>query len=1493
MHFSSLGALILCSSFHAPVLLDDRFDLPSGFHIYKIASGEVCGGSYDITFDGDGELLVGDSQNVRRLKWNDAAGVYDGYEVIADGLGPRGPQGLLVFGDHLYAVGGDGIQMFRGYAASRLDRTTERNARLDHVGRIGAPFRTGGDHAAHAILRGHDDYLYFITGDGGGTKDRDHITEVTSPSRIERKCSVFRISPDGENWECIATGGRNAPNLGINYLGEFFSLDSDMEWHVAQPWWRPVRLNHWVTGGDHGWQSVGAYPPYYVDSLAGIYDVGRGSPDWGVFYEHDQLPAKYRDAYLVCDYRSKSATTGGYTTSGKLLAFFLQPDGATWSARMEVCVQPKPGAKDESGELINFALVDIDVAPDGSLFLSDRAQGVWRVYYDGRAEAPPSSAPQAPSVSQALDRLARVGSDATPLEIVDKLLELPQRGAEWSRVQRDRLRQMLGSDYQPRLIAVAQASDQPVRRRLVAIRQLAAEFALLPSEFVSRLVRDRDEHVRAQAAWLLGIRRRGGEVGLLVELASDASALVRRRALESLMRSPPSSPQLPQIINLLEDPSRVVAYTAMMTLSHHPRSDWFSRAVRRDGVQTRLRALIAADLRDELNREDAVPVLRDLMGQIGRRSRRQDRLDLLRVIGRLRQTWVADDALRESIVEKLVTEFPDEDRDIRWEQARLLGEYRVSQGFEPLLAVLEREEDPVTQFHLAQALARIPSGWSAEAESRSVGWFLAQQKGWFAEFDGKGLQFPQFWGTVLSDFVRHHAAAVLTRGEDIVLTSQLGREYLQLLAASDEVATRFIELYAERREPQYRLELMKTLGRVDDEEIADFLRREYGSVGDPDLHAALLVSLAAQSPHERSRGLLESGVENENVEVARTCALALTRYRPRLGQELAQTLITRMLEHRALVRSCERLLVHLSGKKREDYTPEANPQDRAEFDEATAAIDFWRHWFAKEFGEEFEPLRDDLIVEKSNAEVRAQILATTNGGSARRGQGIFTALCVKCHGGPSKGENKAAIFGPDLTGVTRRLSPEEFADALVNPSKVVAERYKAMVAQLTDGRVLTGFVTEQSEKQVILATQERIERLATERIVLLLPQDVSLMPEGLLNRLDDRELRDLLAFLRELGATAPVGEAAAAARGQTVGVAKSVVFRSGEEGYHTFRIPAALTTPAGTLLAFCEGRKRSGSDHGDIDLVIKRSRDGGRTWGELEIVHEEGGDATVTIGNPCPVVDPDSQTIWLPFCRDNDTVWITHSRDDGVTWASPREITATVKKPSWKWYATGPGVGIRIGAGPHRGRLVIPCDHSEEVGGKRVMVSHVFYSDDGGTSWQLGGSADHHTDECQVAELSDGRLLLNMRNYWGRDGGRPDRGRRRALAWSDDGGVSWSPLDFDATLVEPMCQASLLRYETQGVGVRSGEASPPPLLFSNPPHRDARRDMTVRLSGDGGKSWPFARRLHDGPSAYSSLTVLPDGTIGCLFEAGEKSAYESIVFARFTIDWLESGSIRP
>jgi sialidase-1 len=340
-------------------------------------------------------------------------------------------------------------------------------------------------------------------------------------------------------------------------------------------------------------------------------------------------------------------------------------------------------------------------------------------------------------------------------------------------------------------------------------------------------------------------------------------------------------------------------------------------------------------------------------------------------------------------------------------------------------------------------------------------------------------------------------------------------------------------------------------------------------------------------------------------------------------------------------------------------------------------------------------------------------------------------------------------------------------------------------------------------------------------------------------------------------------------------VEDQTLFQAGEGGYHTYRIPSLIVAKSGVVLAFCEGRKNGRGDTGDIDLVLRRSTDGGKTWDKLQTVWDE---ADNTCGNPCPVVDQKTGTILLLMTHNlredtearivtgkskgSRTVWIAKSADEGATWTKPIEITRDVKKPEWSWYATGPGIGIQLKSG----RLLIPCDN--KMDGGKLRQSHVVYSDDDGDSWKLGGVVGSGCNESQAVELSDGRVMLNMRSY--------ELNKLRLIATSSDGGETFTRPVEDPALIEPVCQASILRYPGEKGGI----------LFSNPASGKRER-MTVRLSTDDAKTWPRSRVLFEGPAAYSCLTVLPDKSIGCLYERGDKGPYERIVLARFSLDWVK------
>jgi sialidase-1 len=346
------------------------------------------------------------------------------------------------------------------------------------------------------------------------------------------------------------------------------------------------------------------------------------------------------------------------------------------------------------------------------------------------------------------------------------------------------------------------------------------------------------------------------------------------------------------------------------------------------------------------------------------------------------------------------------------------------------------------------------------------------------------------------------------------------------------------------------------------------------------------------------------------------------------------------------------------------------------------------------------------------------------------------------------------------------------------------------------------------------------------------------------------------------------------------GIGDQVLWRAGEGAYKGYRIPAVVVSKRGTVLAFAEGRN-DGGDTGDIDIVLKRSKDNGKNWGPEIVVWDEG---LNTCGNPCPVVDEVTGRIWLWMSwnsgKDDEgeiihkkSEWprlpyVCYSDDDGRTWSEPVNMSETGRDQSWGWYATGPGFGIQIRDGNYKGRLVIPANHSYDDSNGNVRKGpygygcHVLISDDHGKSWRMSTPIRPGCNESQITELTDGILLMNMRSY--------NDKFSRAVSISTDGGETWSEIDHDYQLVESRCQASILNY-----GRYRGRSYH---LFSNPAVASGRTHMTVRISENDCQSWTTSHLIYGGPSAYSCLVRLANNDLGLFFEAGKKSPYETLRF---------------
>jgi sialidase-1 len=374
---------------------------------------------------------------------------------------------------------------------------------------------------------------------------------------------------------------------------------------------------------------------------------------------------------------------------------------------------------------------------------------------------------------------------------------------------------------------------------------------------------------------------------------------------------------------------------------------------------------------------------------------------------------------------------------------------------------------------------------------------------------------------------------------------------------------------------------------------------------------------------------------------------------------------------------------------------------------------------------------------------------------------------------------------------------------------------------------------------------------------------------------------------------------------------KTNLFTEDTDGFRLYRIPGIVVTAKGSVLAYCEARKFTVADRGEIEIHLRRSTDGGRTWSPAkQVAHlgprlprnphmpedkkkkDMGGLNEQTVNNPVAIAARDG-TVHLLYCVEYMRAFHIRSDDDGVTWSAPVEITSTFDRfrteLDWQAIATGPGHAVEL----QSGRLVAPFWMATyEKQAKLKKGVGVIYSDDNGQTWQHGDIALRNAGEPNIAALPDGRVLVTARNS--------DPRSRRMAAYSTNGATGWSKPEFIVDLLEPGCMAGIVSHP--GTGARAK----PSLLFSNPDtteraHKD-RLNVTIKLSEDGGRTWPVSKVLQPGPSAYSDLAVLPGGTMLCFYESGDPEtprktgrpwAYSFLTLARFNLDWLTSTNQTP
>lgn len=378
-------------------------------------------------------------------------------------------------------------------------------------------------------------------------------------------------------------------------------------------------------------------------------------------------------------------------------------------------------------------------------------------------------------------------------------------------------------------------------------------------------------------------------------------------------------------------------------------------------------------------------------------------------------------------------------------------------------------------------------------------------------------------------------------------------------------------------------------------------------------------------------------------------------------------------------------------------------------------------------------------------------------------------------------------------------------------------------------------------------------------------------------------------------------------------MSRSVVYQAGTNGYFTYRIASMVATKEGSLLAFAAARKGKGGDWDPINIVMRRSVDGGASWEPVRVIVEDG---DLPCDNAMPITDYITGEIHMLYQIHYARCYYTKSSDDGLTWSEPKEITSVIDRfrdhYDWTVLAPGPGHGIQM----RNGRLVVPfwlsTGGSEEFGkkhrGHRPSIVVSVYSDDHGKTWQAGEVAVPDNDvsvipnETSVIQLADGRVMFNARNE--------SINYRRLIAYSEDGATDWSEPFFHDAFFEPICFASMVRYSMQPAQSKNR------ILFCNPDSRHDpwiaskaatprsarnrhRTNLTARMSYDEGHTWPVSKVLDPGIAGYSDMAVTPDGRIHVLYEGGTIEGFagnhfknQAMTVVSFNLEWLTDGDDR-
>lgn len=1131
----------------------DRFDVPQGFEVTRIATKDLAGSVVAMTWGNRGRLIVArepgkdEIGRIMALVDDNGDGIYDRSIQVTDKV--HTCQGLCQIGDDLYVVGATGkgksayAGVFRLRDANHDDVADSVETLVKHKGSVA-------EHGPHAVTLGPDGWLYHVIGNHAWITNKP---ESTSPVRDYTEGNLFeprfedagghavgikapggtiwRFTPDGKKWWLETDGFRNSYDIGFSQRGNLFSFDSDMEWDVGLSWYRPVRVNFCPPGAELGWRSGAAtWPDYYFDSLPASVNVGRGSPTGVIFYDHSQFPEKYRGSFLCCDW-----------SMGRILACPLQPDskGAGYSGTFENLVTGNP---------LNVS--DIEVDRDGSIVFCTGGRrtegGVYRLSYAGTGTQSPAS-PK-----------AKVTAPTT----IRELIASPQPQAAWNREAAAALKAKLGKAWETELLAVVTNGGALEKIRALT---LLSQQGPQPSE-TTLIAAARGPHasVRQFATWLLGNHKSPEVAAALAQLLDDSDPIVKRRACEAFVRSGLEAP-VAKVVTLLGHEDRWLRFAARLTLERIPADKW--KLISPDAKPTAQVTWLLARQRavpQESSLKASLPVVQSIL-QTEQGTTREVldavRLTQLAILADKSNSQSKSDVdlqplkkLLKSRFDALLKQPAKTDGEfalpLRQEISKLLAYLDVPETVPSLVKALERAETPAEQVHYVLCLSQTKSGWTPAARTALVRWY-EKTGGW----EG---------GNSLQGYIRNILGGV---------TYEVAGKSARVTGCLDhfDPAERKKYLLSWKQNP---LTARVIISNSNPDQVADYVDVTNKLIGEVEAADAggssqqelvvQIIDALGKSPAESAQAILRklfdshSDLQNqigrnlakhptaENVpylqKVLRSGdatamqitldALASSSYKPanqeesKNADEYRQVLLAGLKLGNQGGIAAVRLLEKWTGNKRPAGTEKDVPK----------ALAHYKEWYSEKFP---DALPAELPpASTNNAKFSLQQIvdylekdARGRQGNVERGKSLFTKVnCVKCHKFGAEGTG----VGPDLTTVRRRFQRKEIVESILYPSQVVSDQYRSVQVTTKKGLQHNGLKLSGGEKLTLLLSDgSRMEIPGTD-IEEQTPSKTSVMPEGLLKELSLQQIADLFAYIEisknavEPAATPPTSQKTAA-----------------------------------------------------------------------------------------------------------------------------------------------------------------------------------------------------------------------------------------------------------------------------------------------------------------------------------------------------------------------------